>query len=231
MLHTRGLNIQNDGDMVYNITGAIIKEAGKRWTTSDGSSQRGNAVKINMKDKVKTQVWDEKNKRVLLGGGVGTYIRMVEIPKFLTLGHELIHEHHEIFPDYSIFYADLEDSYFGRTNYKTNNTYKPHYVFLIPKDVQESKTEGYNGYRTKEIITIGVGNSTIENAEKNGIGTHGEYNLTSDMTENMLREEHRCIGSACGMYKEEQFYYRIAHNTLMLNQFLATPTTPMKGGK
>ena len=208
------------------------REAGKRWTTSDGSSQQGNAVKINMKDKVKTQVWDEKNKRVLLEGtGVGTYIRMVEIPKFLTLGHELIHEHHEIFPNYSIFYADLESNYFGRTYYKTNNTYKPYYVFLIPGDIQKSETEGYNGYRTEEIITIGVGNSTIENAEKNGIGTHGEYNLTSDMTENMLREEHRCIGSACGMYKEEQFYYRIAHNTFMLNQFLATPTKTMKGGK
>ena len=208
------------------------REAGKRWTTSDGSSQRGNAVKINMKDKVKTQVWDEKNKRVLLEGtGVGTYIKMVEIPKFLTLGHELIHEHHEIFPNYSIFYADLESNYFGRTYYKTNNTYKPHYVFLIPKNIQKSETEGYNGYITEEIITIGVGNSTIENAEKNGIGTHGEYNLTSDMTENLLREEHRCIGSACGMYKEEQFYYRIAHNTFMLNQFLATPTKTMKGGK
>ena len=36
---------------------------------------------------------------------------------------------------------------------------------------------------------------------------------------------------ACGMYKEEQFYYRIAHNTFMLNQFLATPTKTMKGGK
>ena len=88
-----------------------------------------------------------------------------------------------------------------------------------------------NARATREIITIGVGNSTIENAEKNGIGTHGEYNLTSDMTENMLREEYRCIGSACGMYKEEQFYYRIAHNTFMLNQFLATPTKTMKGGK
>ena len=102
-------------------------------------------------------------------------------------------------------------------------------VFILVNAMQQTTSQlSTDSLINKFSLLI---NNFEENAEKNGIGTHGEYNLTSDMTENLLREEHRCIGSACGMYKEEQFYYRIAHNTFMLNQFLATPTKTMKGGK
>lgn len=46
MLHTRGLNIQNDGDTVYNITGAVIKEVGKS-TVNEDSSSRGYRITIS----------------------------------------------------------------------------------------------------------------------------------------------------------------------------------------
>lgn len=45
-LHTRGLNIQNDGDTVYNLTGNIIKEAGVS-TVKENSSSRGYGITIS----------------------------------------------------------------------------------------------------------------------------------------------------------------------------------------
>ena len=45
-LHTRGLNIQNDGDTVYNLTGSIIKEAGVS-TVKENSSSRGYGITIS----------------------------------------------------------------------------------------------------------------------------------------------------------------------------------------
>jgi putative uncharacterized protein (fragment) len=44
-LHTRGLNIQNDGDTVYNITGSIIKEAGAS-TIKETSSSTGYGISL-----------------------------------------------------------------------------------------------------------------------------------------------------------------------------------------
>nr|WP_232053236.1 hemagglutinin repeat-containing protein [Leptotrichia trevisanii] len=44
-LHTRGLNIQNDGDTVYNLTGSIIKEAGKS-TIRETSSSTGYGISL-----------------------------------------------------------------------------------------------------------------------------------------------------------------------------------------
>ena len=45
-LHTRGLNIQNDGDTVYNLTGSIIKKAGVS-TVKENSSSRGYGITIS----------------------------------------------------------------------------------------------------------------------------------------------------------------------------------------
>jgi len=196
------------------ITNEKDNEREKKWASEDGSSQYGNVVKINMKDNVKTQVWDEENKRPLFEKD-STYItRRITIPKFVELAHELIHEHHWLFPNYSVFYKD----YRANTYYEIYKKYPKHYIFISDEDTQESfSTDSNNnslgGYDAEEIITIGVGNSTKENAKINGIKAHGEYNLDSDITENDIRAEHRCIGISCeNLYPEYSFNYRIVHN-------------------
>ena len=199
------------------ITNEKDNERKERWISKDGSSQRGNLIKINMKDNVKTQVWDEEN-RTLLFEKNSTYItRKITIPKFLELAHELIHEHHWLFPNYSVFYKD----YGANTFYEINKKYLKHYVFISDEDIQESfstdsSNDSLGGYDAEEIITIGVGNSTKENAKINGIKAHGEYNLDSDITENDIRTEHRCIGINCeNLYPKYSFNYRIVHNMIV----------------
>ncbi|WP_158612583.1 hypothetical protein, partial [Leptotrichia sp. OH3620_COT-345] len=45
-LHTRGLNILNEGDTVYNITGQILKEAGKS-IIKENSSNKGFGLSVS----------------------------------------------------------------------------------------------------------------------------------------------------------------------------------------
>lgn len=113
-----------------------------------------------------------------------------------------------------MFYKD----YGANTYYEINKKYPKHYIFISDEDTQESfsidsNNNSLGGYDAEEIITIGVGNSTKENAKINGIKAHGEYNLDSDITENDIRAEHRCIGISCeNLYPEYSFNYRIVHN-------------------
>lgn len=163
----------------------------------DGSHVYGNVVKLNTIDVAKTQVWDGNEVRK----------EFEKIPKFVELAHELIHVYHWLG-------LGLEPN---QTTRYTVDVYKKHYV-KMPNSVVESSSFDKNGkklggYDLEELITIGIGNSTKENAEKNGIKEHGEYNIDSDITENDIRKEHKCVGVNCAT-DDYSLNFRISHSPL-----------------
>ena len=163
----------------------------------DGSHVYGNVVKLNTIDVAKTQVWDGNEVRK----------EFEKIPKFVELAHELIHVYHWLG-------LGLEPN---QTTRYTADVYKKHYV-KMPNSIRESSSFDKNGkklggYDLEELITIGIGNSTKENAEKNGIREHGEYNIDSDITENDIRKEHKCVGVNCAT-NDYSLNFRISHSPL-----------------
>lgn len=161
----------------------------------DGSHVYGNVVKLNTIDVVKTQVWDGNEVRK----------EFEKIPKFVELAHELIHVYHWLG-------LGLEPN---QTTRYTADVYKKHYV-KMPNSVVESfsidkNNKKLNGYDLEELITIGIGNSTEENAKKNGIRERGEYNIDSDITENDIRKEHKCVGVNCAP-NDYSLNFRISHS-------------------
>ena len=163
-----------------------------------GSHAYGNMVKLNTNDVVKTQVWDGNTVRK----------QLETIPKFVELAHELIHTYHWLG-------LGLEKNQASRYSV---NIYKKHYV-KMPYSIVESfsidkNNKKLDGYDLEELITIGIGNSTEKNAEINGIREHGEYNIDSDITENDIRKEHKCIGINC-ITNNYSLDFRVSHGILI----------------
>ena len=89
-------------------------------------------------------------------------------PKFITLGHELIHVHHYFNGRYA------------------GNALGSHYTINTNGGILNDIWK--NGPKIEEFRTIGIGNTTPGEASK-AIGVRGAYNNASDITENSIRKE------------------------------------------
>lgn len=61
-------------------------------------------------------------------------------------------------------------------------------IFIEGKILSDFKSESERKGDVEEYRTVGIGNSTKENAKN--IGVYGDYNKVDDITENSLRKEH-----------------------------------------
>ena len=86
------------------------------------------------------------------------------LPEMIT-GHELIHLQREIIKRHSSGVAI-------------------HWIFIEGKILSDFKSESERKGDVEEYRTVGIGNSTKENAKNIG------YNKVDDITENGLRKEH-----------------------------------------
>ena len=90
------------------------------------------------------------------------------LPEMIT-GHELIHLQREITKRHSSGVAI-------------------HWIFIEGKILSDFKSESERKGGVEEYRTVGIGNSTKENAKN--ISVYGDYNKVDDIAENGLRKEH-----------------------------------------
>ena len=173
--------ITNENDPGYWF--AKKNKEGKLEKIPKSRHDRG-IIKIDRNQDVRSMVW---NGKYVTKDDKG-YI-------FITLGHELIHYYHKIY--------DTEEMI--KKLPLTGKHYELGYGNIIKKDtwlfmnekgnLEKAPFEGLGDLGSvEEYRTVGIGKTTEDEAKKNpgpSLDGKGKYNLDGDITENMLRKEHK----------------------------------------
>ena len=165
-----------------------------KWFNEKGSRQNNGRIKIDQTQGVRSFVWN------------GKYVEKEKeehIP--ITLGHEMIHFYHKIYDTEEMIKKlpkvgeHYELGYNGRP---INDTW------LIETKEGNFEKASFGDLREKgwveEYRTVGIGGKTADDAKKStgpSLDGKGKYNLDGDITENMLRIEHKL--RLRGVYRNE----------------------------
>ena len=176
-LHTRGLNIINEGDTVYNITGKIIKEAGKS-TIKETSGSRGYGLSL-----AKGMLDSNGNINVFKDGNLTA-----------TAGVSRQKGESE-----AVYYSNNQDITKGKTTYNNNPEVKVIGVDVKTKEIEGSVKsldiisvqDSVNGKSRGYSVNVGIGFGKHTNGEKvvNGpyISSVGAGYSKSDTTQKITR--------------------------------------------
>lgn len=152
--------IENKESGVY-ITNETDPQKKFKEIKKEGSIKYGNSLR--------TDIRIDRKQKVLVDVWDNGEIKNERMLLEMITGHELIH-----------FWREITKRH--------NSGVAIHWIFIEGKILSDFKSEFERKGDVEEYRTVGIGNSTKENAKN--IGVYGDYNKDDDITENGLRKEH-----------------------------------------